>query len=214
MKMLLKPVLSLVVLTAAALSAAGCNHKSARSDAEITGEIQAKVSADQAVQHKQIGVQAASGVVTLSGVVASEEERGAAAADAATVAGVRTVVNNLSVAPPQPEPQAAVEQPASPSAEEYAPETRTRDRQQRYELAHERDATRGPKPTAAAVRQPKKETAQTSQHAAAQPRTVAVAQRSYDSQQSGAQQGYDQQQGNPPQQSNPPDQGYDQQQGS
>ena len=186
MKIMLKPVLSLVVLIAAVLSAAGCNQTKARSDAEISGEVQAKVVADQAVQHKQIGVQAANGVVTLSGSVASEDERSAAASDAATVAGVRTVVNNLSVAPPQPEPQAAVEQPAPPApAEENVPETRTKARQERaHQRAVSRTPSRAPKPTAAT-----------------QPRTVAMAQRSSDSQQT-----YE------PQQSNPPQQGYDQQQ--
>lgn len=199
MKLTLKPVLSLVVLIAAELAAAGCNHTKARSDAEIAGEIQAKVTADQAVQNKQIGVQAASGVVTLSGAVASEQERGAAAADAASVAGVRTVVNNLSVTPPQPEPQ-AMAQPASTESEAYAPETRSRSRQDRYERAHERSVDR--KPTAAAVRQPKPASTPVP---AAQPRTVAMAQRP-------SQQGYDQQQSNPPQRSNEP-QGYDDQQG-
>ena len=208
MKIMLKPVLSLVVLTAAALSAAGCNQTKARSDAEIAGEIQAKVSADQAVQHKQIAVQAANGVVTLSGAVASEDERSAAATDAAAVAGVRTVVNNLSVAPPQPEPQAAVEQPASPApAEEYAPETRSRDRHERYERAHERSVDRTPKPTGAAVRQSKPASTQVTQRPAAQPRTVAMAQRSYESQQAD-----EPQQGNPPPQADD-QQGYDQQQG-
>src|SRR5581483_3373465 len=48
--------------------------------------------------------------VTLSGTVASDSERSAAAADAATVRGVKTVVNNLQVGPavaqaaPAPEP--------------------------------------------------------------------------------------------------------------
>src|SRR6266536_2638915 len=195
MKLRLKPVLSLVLLIAAELAAAGCNHTKPRSDAEISGEIQAKVSADQALQNKQIGVQAANGVVTLSGSVASENERSAAAADAASVAGVRTVVNNLSVTQPQPLPEAAAIQPPAAEPEEYAPETRTRDRQERYTRAHERTT----KPTAAAVRQPKPASTQVSQRPAAQPRTVAMAQRSSDSQQSYEQQ----QQGNAP----PPDAG-------
>ena len=206
MKLRLKPVLSLVLLIAAELAAAGCNHTKPRSDAEISGEIQAKVSADQALQNKQIGVQAANGVVTLSGSVASENERSAAAADAASVAGVRTVVNNLSVTQPQPLPEAAAIQPPAAEPEEYAPETRTRDRQERYTRAHERTT----KPTAAAVRQPKPASTQVSQRPAAQPRTVAMAQRSSDSQQS-----YEPQQSNQPQQSQSYDQqqGYDNQQG-
>ena len=137
-----KPVFSLVVL-AVAVGTAGCHHTQARSDAEIAGEIQGKVSADPVVQNKQIAVQAASGVVTLSGAVASEGERSAAAADAASVAGVRTVVNNLSVTPFPPQPQAAMEQPAPAAASEaYAPRTRTRDRHERHESARHRHVAR------------------------------------------------------------------------
>ncbi len=66
---------------------------------------------------RQISVQAASGVVTLSGDVNSDVERNAAANDAGAIDGVRTVINNLQVqqaqvarpsqaeAPPQPEPK-------------------------------------------------------------------------------------------------------------
>src|SRR6266540_359328 len=148
MKLMWKPFLPLVVLTVATIGAAGCNHTQDRSDAEIAAEIQGKVGADQVVQNKQIAVQAAKGVVTLSGAVASEEERSAAAADAASVAGVRTVVNNLSVAPPEPEPQAAVEQPAPAAvSKSYAPKTRTRDRHQRYERAHDRRHARNARPS-------------------------------------------------------------------
>ena len=78
--------------------AVGCTK--ARSDGEIATEIQGKIYADQAVQSKQITVQAADGVVTLAGNVSSDDERNAAATDAAAVKGVRTVVNNLQVAPP------------------------------------------------------------------------------------------------------------------
>jgi len=76
--------------------AVGCTRS--RSDGEIATEIQGKIYADQAVQTKQITVQADNGVVTLAGNVSSDDERSAAANDAATVKGVRTVVNNLQVA--------------------------------------------------------------------------------------------------------------------
>ena len=53
------------------------------------------------------------GVVTLSGDVTSDTERAAAASDAATVEGVRTVVNNLQVqqAAMTPPRAAAVQRP-------------------------------------------------------------------------------------------------------
>jgi len=78
--------------------AVGCTR--ARSDGDVATEIQGKIYADQSVQSKQITVQAADGVVTLAGNVSSDAERNAAATDAASVKGVKTVVNNLQVAPP------------------------------------------------------------------------------------------------------------------
>src|SRR5512133_3309919 len=87
----------------------------ARSDAQVASEVQNKINSDAAVQSRQITVQSSNGVVTLSGYVASDNERAAAANDAATVEGVRTVVNNLEATaqPPQnqpPQDQAATQQ--------------------------------------------------------------------------------------------------------
>src|SRR5690349_983772 len=98
--------------------AVGCTRS--RSDGEIATEIQGKIYADQAVQTKQITVQADNGVVTLAGNVNSDDERTAAANDAAAVKGVRTVVNNLQVTGPAaaqdntaaPQDQTAQQQPA------------------------------------------------------------------------------------------------------
>src|SRR6266568_371271 len=113
-----------------------CNKAQTRTDAQVASDIQGKINADQAVRTKQIAVQAANGVVTLSGAVTSEAERSAAANDAATVSGVRTVVNNLSVqsaeayAPqnaPQPadsSQQAAPPPPSQPPASQPATTTR------------------------------------------------------------------------------------------
>src|ERR1044071_8628053 len=72
-----------------------CNR--APNDAQVANQIQQKINADGNIQNKQIGVQSANGVVTLSGTVGSELERSAAANDAAQVAGVKTVVNNIDV---------------------------------------------------------------------------------------------------------------------
>jgi hypothetical protein len=85
-------------------------------DAQVTSSIQAKLYADPVVQTKQISVQTAGGVVTLAGVVASEAERSAAASAAATVPGVKTVVNNLTVTQAQPVQTAAAAPMAAPVA--------------------------------------------------------------------------------------------------
>ncbi len=110
--------LLVILLAVAALSIAACNK--ARSDAQVESEVQGRINADQAVRNKQISVLAASGVVTLSGTVNSEVERSAIASDAASVSGVRTVVNNLTVQPAEalavpnePQAPAASQQPAS-----------------------------------------------------------------------------------------------------
>ena len=90
---------SLMALVLALGIAVGCTK--ARSDGDVATEIQGKIYADQAVQSKQITVQAADGVVTLAGNVSSDAERNAAASDAAAVKGVKTVVNNLQVGAPE-----------------------------------------------------------------------------------------------------------------
>jgi hypothetical protein len=115
-----------------ALLAAGC----ARNDQQIASEVQAKINADTAFPDKQLSVTAANGVVTLSGNVSSDAARNAAANDAAQVAGVKTVINNLQVAGTAPAadtaatsapPQlAGYNSAAPPVAAKPFPRTRTR----------------------------------------------------------------------------------------
>jgi len=97
---------------------AGCSKKPARTDAQIASDVQTKIYSDPAIQSRQIGVQAASGVVTLSGDVTNDTERGAAANDAAAVDGVRTVVNNLQVQQAQAAPAVQPQQSQQPSKRE------------------------------------------------------------------------------------------------
>jgi BON domain len=106
----------LAALLALAL-AVGCTR--APNDAQIANQVQSKIAADANIQNKQINVQSANGVVTLSGTVANDMERTAAGNDAAQIAGVKTVINNLTTSsvaqtapaaePPPPEepPQVA-----------------------------------------------------------------------------------------------------------
>src|SRR5262249_29172135 len=100
-------------LVSLALFAAGC----ARTDQQVAADVQKKISADSNIPDKEVTVSATGGVVTLSGNVSSDAARNAAANDAAQVAGVKTVVNDLKVAStaadnnqsaamPQLEPQA------------------------------------------------------------------------------------------------------------
>jgi hypothetical protein len=98
--------LSFVVLT-------GCSRKAERTDAQVASDVQNKIYSDAGIQGRQISVQPASGIVTLSGDVGSDIERNAAANDAGAIDGVKTVINNLQVrqaqaVPPAPAPAAPV----------------------------------------------------------------------------------------------------------
>ena len=104
---------ALIVLTLILGGFAGCSKKPAKSDAQIASEVQSKFYGDPMIESRQIQVHAAGGVVTLSGEVAGDAERAAAAGDAASIDGVRTVVNNLQVQQAQTAPPPAV-RPASP----------------------------------------------------------------------------------------------------
>jgi hypothetical protein len=73
----------------------GCARKP--DDAKISSDIQSKFSEDSGLSSKQLTVQAHDGVVTLAGMVDNDAQRLAASRQAATVEGVRTVVNNLQV---------------------------------------------------------------------------------------------------------------------
>jgi len=92
---------------------AGCSHTPARTDAQVASDVQNKIFSDAAVQSRDISVQAANGVVTLTGTVSSDAERNAVANDAGAIDGVKTVVNNLEIQQAQaaPPPPAPVERP-------------------------------------------------------------------------------------------------------
>jgi hypothetical protein len=73
----------------------GCARKP--DDAKISSEIQGRFSQDSGLSSKQLTVQAHDGVVTLGGTVDNDAQREAASRQAASVDGVKTVVNNLLV---------------------------------------------------------------------------------------------------------------------
>ncbi len=124
-----------VVLIAMALLA-GCSRVSSRPDAQVASDVQNKINGDSSIPDKQLNINANNGVVTLTGTVASDAARNAAANDAAQVEGVKTVVNNLEVAPAsaanqtaQPPQEQANNNPPPPVREEQqrpSPSTRYR----------------------------------------------------------------------------------------
>ncbi len=81
-------------------------------DAQITSDIQNKLSADSGLQGKQLVVQSTDGSVTLSGAVDNDAERDAAAKYASSEPGVKQVVNNLQVGAPVAQAQAPPPAPA------------------------------------------------------------------------------------------------------
>lgn len=88
----------------------GCAKKA--DDGKISIEIQGKFSQDSGLSTKQLTVQANDGVVTLGGVVDNDAQREAASRQAASVAGVKQVINNLQVGSA---PVASVKPPAATS---------------------------------------------------------------------------------------------------
>jgi hypothetical protein len=67
-------------------------------DGKISSEVQGRFSQDSGLSTKQLTVHASDGVVTLAGTVDNQAQREAAGRQAASVDGVRTVINNLQVA--------------------------------------------------------------------------------------------------------------------
>jgi hypothetical protein len=99
-------VLFLIAVLAASV---GCARKP--DDAKISSSVQTKYAQDSGLSTKQLSVQSSSGIVTISGYVDNEAQRAAAARQAASVDGVKEVVNNLQVG----RPSNASVSPAPPS---------------------------------------------------------------------------------------------------
>lgn len=103
-------VLTITLLLAlAALS--GCS-KPERTDAQVAGDVQTKISSDPQLAGKQIAINADKGVVTLSGALDSDAQVTAALNDAQQAQGVKQVVSKLAVqtASAAPAPEAQPEQ--------------------------------------------------------------------------------------------------------
>jgi BON domain len=105
--------------TAAQQAAPTATPPPPRDDQQIGSDIQAKIAAESALTGQNIRVSVANGVATLNGKVENDASRSLAAADSASVDGVRTVVNNLVVAPsraakPAPERRHKVVAQAAP----------------------------------------------------------------------------------------------------
>jgi hypothetical protein len=83
-------------LLATALLAAGCKSKPV-DDATLANQVHAALAGDSTISNEPIQANVVQGVTTLTGNVSSDTARLVAAKDAANVAGVKEVVNELSV---------------------------------------------------------------------------------------------------------------------
>src|SRR5216684_8166383 len=90
-----KHSLSLSLCVLAVLLSLACATKP--DDAKVSSDIQNKFSQDSGLSTKQLTVQASNGVVTLGGLVDNDAQRQAASQQAASIGGVKQVVNNLQV---------------------------------------------------------------------------------------------------------------------
>ena len=89
---------SFSVILLLGILAIGLACTKAPDDSQLTSQIQSKLNQDSGLHDKQITVQTAGGVVTLSGTVENETQREAAARYASATPGIKEVVNNLETA--------------------------------------------------------------------------------------------------------------------
>ena len=100
----------LIGACAVALAAVGC----AQSDAGITTAVKNKLIADDLVKARQINVDTADKVVTLTGDVRTEAEESRALQIARDTNGVRDVVDQINVVPEQASVPAPLPAPTTP----------------------------------------------------------------------------------------------------
>lgn len=110
------PIRTLAAITALslALSTAGCKSAStpATDDASLTTAVHSRLTSDSALSNEPIQSSVENGIATLNGTVSNEAARSLAASDVAQVNGIKTVVNNLTVAAPAPAVAAVTPTPA------------------------------------------------------------------------------------------------------
>src|SRR6266404_1644312 len=116
--------------------ATGCTRK--LDDNQILQTVQSKIHANTAISG-DVSAQSSDGVVTLHGQVNNDAARQLASREAADVPGVRTVVNNLTVAAPAaatPDQTEAAKPAAAPRPRERIPGSRKRAREVVKEAAN------------------------------------------------------------------------------
>jgi hypothetical protein len=127
--------------------AVGCKQQqqaAAPTDQQVTQDVQSKISGEGALAKQSIQVSVASGVVTLSGSVTDDASRALAGNDAGTVAGVKTVVNNLTVQ--QPQQAAAQVPPPAPAPAKSKPDAAPKEKKKVSRAVEEATSVPPPAP--------------------------------------------------------------------
>ena len=121
---------SLAFLAVVLAVGAGCAKKP--DDTKIAGDVQSKFSQDSGLSGKQLTVQANDGTVTLGGTVDNDSQREAASRQAASIPGVKQVINNLVVGTAAAAPVARTEESSASSPSEVSkPEPSRRQKKSR-----------------------------------------------------------------------------------
>ncbi len=98
-------MLGVLFLVAAVQTLTGCQALTGETigqnidDTNLTAYVKAKLAGDKMVTLTRLSVQTTNGVVHLTGVVTSDQEKARAGEIARQVGGVRDVVNNIQVRP-------------------------------------------------------------------------------------------------------------------
>lgn len=100
-------ILLITLVVFVALASLGCERRTI-TDSTITATVKSKLMADTETGASNINVDTNSGVVTLTGAVATQAEKTRAEQIASNTEGVARVVNNITVAPGSPEGETGI----------------------------------------------------------------------------------------------------------
>lgn len=91
-------IILITLITVVALNALGCDSQTL-DDVGISAKVKGNLATDSETSAIKIGVDTSNGIVTLSGVVPTEREKGKAEQVARSTEGVKQVVNNITINP-------------------------------------------------------------------------------------------------------------------
>jgi hypothetical protein len=121
-----------------ALSFSGCKQATPPpDDAALSSAVQKRIAGDSALKSESIQVSVQNSIATLNGAVSSDAARSLAASDAAQVAGLKTVVNNLTVQQAQQPAQQPTPKPTAAAVEPSTRPARTAPKQPATKLQNE-----------------------------------------------------------------------------